>query len=123
MHGLTIDEYLATPMIQKMAQGRPEVYRIYLEDMLTVSNNASKQTSDAITATCCDFRFPNYSEDVQRRTHIWYGKDAMKMFFFKGLKEAFPKANYKDTTGYGHAMYAVEAPEQYVRELREIYSK
>ena len=61
-------------------------------------------------------------QQVQKRMHIWYGKDAMKSFFYKGLRKAYPAANYRDMSNYGHAMYCIMDPESYVKDIENIIS-
>ncbi len=120
MRSKTVEEYLASPMISKITGGHPEVYRVYVEDMLSVCKDLSDVTSDTVTDTCTNQPLETIPESLQKNMHIWYGKDAMKSFFYKGLHRAYPAANYRDMSGYGHAMYCIMDPEGYVKDIDNI---
>ena len=57
---------------------------------------------------------------MQKNLHIWYGKDSMKLFFYSGLRRAYPKANYRDMSEFGHAMYCIMNPAGYVNDIKAI---
>ena len=120
MRSKTVEEYLASPMIGKITGGRPEVYRVYVEDMLTVCKDLQDVTSDTVTDTCTNQPLEAIPVSMQKRMHIWYGKDAMKSFFYKGLRKAYPAANYRDMSKYGHAMYCIMDPKSYVKDIENI---
>ncbi len=44
----------------------------------------------------------------------------MKMFFYKGLRKAYPQAHYRDMSKYGHAMYCIMDPKSYVKDIEKI---
>ena len=123
MRSKTVEEYLASPMISKITGGRPEVYRVYVEDMLNVCKDLTDVTSDTVTDTCTNQPLKSIPVSLQKHMHIWYGKDAMKMFFSKGLKKAYPDANYRDMSKYGHAMYCIMDPAGYVKDIEGLISK
>ena len=119
MRSKTVEEYLATPMISKITGGRPEVYRVYIEDMLTVCKDLTDVTGNTVTETCTNQPLAAIPAALQKHLHIWYGKDAMKMFFYKGLRKAYPQAHYRDMSKYGHAMYCIMDPKGYVKDIEK----
>jgi len=123
MRSKTVEEYLATPMISKITGGRPEVYRVYIEDMLTVCKDLTDVTSNTVTETCTNQPLAAIPAALRKHMHIWYGKDAMKMFFYKGLRKAYPQAHYREMSKYGHAMYCIMDPEGYVKDIEKILRK
>lgn len=47
----------------------------------------------------------------------------MKMFFYKGLQKAYPDANYRDMSKFGHTMYCIMDLEGYVKDIEDIINK
>lgn len=58
--------------------------------MLTVCKGLRDVTSDTVTDTCTNQPLEAIPESLRKHMHIWYGKDAMKSFFYKGLRKAYP---------------------------------
>ena len=79
-------------------------------------------TSNTVTETCTNQPLAPIPAALQKHMHIWYGKDAMKMFFYKGLRKAYPQAHYRDMSKYGHAMYCIMDPKGYVKDIEKIIS-
>ena len=79
-------------------------------------------TSDTVTETSTNQPLAAIPAALQKHMHIWYGKDAMKMFFYKGLRKAYPQAHYRDMSKYGHAMYCIMDPKGYVKDIEKIIS-
>lgn len=71
MRSKTVEEYLASPMTSKITDGRPEVYRVYVEDMLNVCKDLSDVTSDMVTDTCTDQLLEAVPTSLQKHMHIW----------------------------------------------------
>lgn len=88
--------------------------------MLTVCKDLRDVTGDTVTDTCTNQPLEAIPESLQKHMHIWYGKDAMKSFFYKGLRKAYPAAKYRDMSKYGHAMYRIMDPESYVKDIENI---
>ena len=88
--------------------------------MLTVCKDLQDVTSDTVTDTCTNQPLETIPVSLQKRMHIWYGKGAMKSFFYKGLRKAYPAANYRDMSKYGHAMYCIMDPKSYVKDIENI---
>jgi pimeloyl-ACP methyl ester carboxylesterase len=81
----------------------------------------SEQTIRNETECCFTFNFPNMSEEMQENIFFVYSKDerAFKSCF-KLLIDAYPVANYKTLTGFGHLGFSVRNTDEYIRVLDAI---
>lgn len=72
---------------------------------------------------CYTFDFPTVSDKKQKDMIFFYAKEekAYKTCY-KGVKNAYPNANYGIVSGYGHLTYSVKEKEKYIEKLKELLS-
>lgn len=117
----TADEVLNMGFIKKLGGGKTSSLRPMLEDMAKVVPYISKQTIKNQVECCYTFDFPEFSEETQSRMYFCYGTDekAYKACY-KGVKKAYPNANYIFKNGHGHLTYSIENTDEYVEMLKDI---
>ena len=117
----TLDEAMNIPIIKKFSNGDPEALKPMIEPLIQVAPFITKASIKNEVECCYTFDFPTMSEEMQQRMYFFYGEEekAYKTCF-KGVKKAYPKANYRVESGYGHLTYACKNTEMYVEWMKEI---
>ena len=121
LNGKTLDEAMNIPIIKKFSNGDPEALKPMIEPLIQVAPFITKASIKNEVECCYTFDFPTISEEMQQRMYFFYGEEekAYKTCF-KGVKKAYPKANYRVESGYGHLTYACKNIEMYVEWMKEI---
>lgn len=117
----TVDEALDMKIIKKFSHGDPNSLKQALESVIKVSPYITKQSIKNEVECCYTFDFPTMSENMQKNIYFYYGSEekAYKTCY-KGIKKAYPSANYKVFDGYGHITYLGNNLEQYLSDIKEI---
>ena len=119
-----IDQILNMKLIKKIARGNTENLRPMIEPMTVTSQFLSKESIKNETECCYTFDFPFFDKESQNRIYFFYGKEekAYKTCY-RGVKKAYPQANFILKEGYGHLMYSIKKTANYVKILIEICGK
>lgn len=117
----TADEVLSMSFIKQFGGDKTSSLRPMLEDMAKVVPFISKQSIKNQVECCYTFDFPEFSDEMQRHMYFCYGTDekAYKVCY-KGVKKAYPNANYIFKDGHGHMTYSIENTRDYIELLRSI---
>jgi hypothetical protein len=69
---------------------------------------------------CYTFDFPKFDEGYQKNLCFFYAKEEKAYrTCIKGVKKAYPYANYKVVSGYGHLTYSAKNTEKYTVIVRK----
>ncbi len=117
----TVDDVMNYSIVKKFSCGDAEALRSSIEAMKEVSPHLTDATIKNETECCYTFDFPSFDEETQKRMYFFFAKDekACKTCL-KHIKKAYPSANYKIVSGYGHLTYASRHPSEYLLMLRNI---
>ena len=116
-----IDKLLNMGFVKQLGGNKVNSLKPMLESIAMVAPFISKGTVKNQVECCYTFDFPSMSEEQQKRMYFLYGMDekAYKTCI-KGVKKAYPKANFILKRGHGHCTYSMDHKDAYVELLRSI---
>jgi hypothetical protein len=116
-----IDDVMNMKLIKQFTNGDTESLRPMMEPMISVAPHLTDESIKNETECCYTFDFPSFEESIQKNLCFFYAKEekAYKTCI-KGVKKAYPDANYKVVTGYGHLTYSARETEKYTQMIRKI---
>lgn len=107
--------------IKQFGGSKVSSLRPMLEDLAEVCPYVSRQSIKNQVECCYTFDFPVMSEEMQKNMYFLYGaEEKAYKTCFKGVKKAYPHANYKVEDGHGHMTFSVEHTDAYVEMLKNI---
>ena len=117
----SVDEIMNMSLVKQFGGSKAGALRPMLEDVAAVAPDISRQTIKNQVECCYTFDFPAMSEEMQKNMHFLYGSEekAYKACF-KGVKKAYPHANFRIEDGHGHLTYSVEHTDDYVQRLKAL---
>ena len=114
LRGKTLEEALREPTIVKFSGGKPERYSNLLGPICQNAAYMSDETLEREADACVTFDYPTMDRDFQKRLYFFYSKEESAWRFCRRkLKRAYPFAQYKLVSGYGHVGYPGEHLEEY----------
>ena len=114
LRGKTLEEVLREPTIVKFSGGKPERYSGLLGPICQNAVYMSDETLEREADACVTFDYPPMDRDFQKNLVFFYSKEESAWRFCrKKLKKAYPFAQYKLVSGYGHVGYPGEHVTQY----------
>ena len=114
LRGKTLEEALREPTIVKFSGGKPERYSNMLGPICQNAAYMSDETLEREADACVTFDFPAMDRDFQRKLYFFYSKEESAWrFCHRRLKRAYPYAQYRLVSGYGHVGYPGEHLEVY----------
>ena len=114
LRGKTLEEALREPTIVKFSGGKPERYSNMLGPICQNAAYMSDETLEREADACVTFDYPAMDRDFQKRLTFFYSKEESAWrFCHRKLKKAYPYAQYKLVSGYGHVGYPGEHLEEY----------
>ena len=114
LRGKTLEEALREPTIVKFSGGKPERYSNLLGPICQNAVYMSDETLEREADACVTFDYPPLDRDFQKHLYFFYSKEESAWRFCrKKLKRAYPCAQYKLVSGYGHVGYPGEHLEEY----------
>lgn len=117
----SIDEILEMKVIQKLSNGDVDSYRALLEPMVEVASLISDQSVQNQNECCYGFDFPQLEESIQEKMVFFYSQEEKAYrSCFEYVKKAYPKAQYKIVSGYGHLSYALKCTDDYIQMLETL---
>lgn len=117
----SVDEIMNMGLVKQLGGSNASALRPMLEDVAAVAPYISKQTIKTQVECCYTFDFPAMEEEMQKNVHFLYGsQEKAYKTCFKGVKKAYPHANYQIEDGHGHMTYSVEHTDDYVQLLKAI---
>lgn len=116
-----VDEVMNMRFIRQLGGSKTNALSSMLEDMAKVIPYISKQTIKNQVECCYTFDFPEFSVDMQKKMYFLYGtEEKAYKACYKGVKKAYPDANYILIKEHGHLTYSVENTDEYIKMLKEI---
>ena len=114
LRGKTLEEALQEPTIVKFSGGKPERYSNMLGPICQNVDYMSDETLEREADACVTFDYPAMDREFQKHLTFFYSKEesAWRLCHRK-LQKAYPFANYKLVSGYGHVGYPGEHLEEY----------
>ena len=121
LRGRTLEEALREPTIVRFSGGKPERYSNMLGPICQNAAYMSDETLEREADACVTFDYPAMDREFQERLHFFYSKEESAWRFCrKKLKKAYPFAQYKLVSGYGHVGYPGEHLEEYCGWLSKL---
>lgn len=121
LNGKTLEEAMNIPIVKKFSNGDPEALKPMIEPIIQVAPFLSKTSLKNEVECCYTFDFPAMSDEMQKRMYFFYAKEEKACrSCLKWVKKAYPKANYRIESGYGHLTYACKHADEYVAWMKEI---
>lgn len=114
LRGKTLEEALKEPTIVKFSGGKPERYSNMLGPICRNAAYMSDETLEREAEACVTFNYPAIDRDFQQRLYFFYSKEESAWrFCHRKLQKAYPYAQYKLVSGYGHVGYPGEHLKEY----------
>jgi len=114
LRGKTLEEALREPTIVKFSGGKPERYSNLLGPICQNAIYISDETLEREADACVTFDYPAMDEDFQKHLYFFYSREESAWrFCHRKLKKAYPHAQYKLVSGYGHVGYPGEHLTEY----------
>ncbi len=114
LRGKTLEEALKDPTIVKFSGGKPERYSNMLGPICRNAAYMSDETLEREADACVTFDYPTMDREFQKRLIFFYSKEESAWrFCHRKLQKAYPFAQYKLVSGYGHVGYPGEHLEEY----------
>lgn len=115
------DDVLNMGLLKKFTNGDTESIRPMVA---SIKETAPYLTAESIyneTECCYTFDFPTIAGEMQKQMHFFYAAEekAYKTCFRQVFK-AYPQANYKIVSGYGHMTYSLKKKNEYIKMLRSL---
>ena len=114
LRGKTPEEALREPTIVRFSGGKPERYGNMLGPICRNAAWMSDETLEREADACVTFDYPAMDREFQKHIVFFYSREESAWRFCgRKLKKAYPFAQYKLVSGYGHVGYPGEHPEEY----------
>ena len=114
LRGKTLTEALREPTIVKFSGGKPERYSNMLGPICQNAAYMSDETLEREADACVSFDYPAMDREFQKHMTFFYSKEESAWRFCRRkLQKAYPFAQYKLVSGYGHVGYPGEHLEEY----------
>ena len=114
LRGKTLEEALREPTIVKFSGGKPERYSSLLGPVCRNAVYMSDETLEREAAACVTFDYPCIDRGFQKHMIFFYSREESAWrFCHRKLQKAYPEAQYKLVSGYGHVGYPGEHLEEY----------
>jgi len=115
------DDVLNMGLIKKITNGDTESVRPMVASMKETAPYLSAGNIYRETECCYTFDFPPIAGEMQKRMHFFYAaEEKAYKTCFRRVFMAYPQANYKIVSGYGHMTYSVKRKDEYLQILRRI---
>ena len=120
MKNKSADDVLQWKLLNAFTNGDTESLRPLIESLIDVAPYLTDESIKAEAECCYTFDFPSFCDEDQKKLLFFYAKEekAYKICY-KGLKHAYPNAEFRVVSGYGHMTYSVRHTEEYVQMLRD----
>jgi hypothetical protein len=116
-----VDDVMNMKLIKQFTNGDTESLRPMMEPMMAVAPNLTDESIKNETECCYTFDFPRFDESFQRNLYFFYAKEEKAYrTCIKGVIKAYPLANYKVLSGYGHLTYSVRETKKYTKMIQKI---
>ncbi len=117
----TIEEALDLKIIKKFSGGDPQALRPMIEPIIEVAPFLTNAGIKNEVECCYTFDFPEFDSNIQKNMHFFYDKEekACKTCL-EGVKKAYPDAEYRIVSGYGHLTYLCKHTDEYAGWIRNI---
>lgn len=123
LRGKTIDEAMNIRILQKFANGDAAALKPMIEPIIRIAPYLNDNSIRNEVECCYTFDFPQFDAEIQRRMHFFYDKDEKACrTCLKLVRNAYPHADYRIVSGYGHLTYCCRHTEDYVDWIRQICS-
>lgn len=120
MRTKSVDEVIGWKFLDKFTAGDTESMHPMIQALADIAPVITDRSIKNENECCYTFDFPGLSEDMQKRVHFFYAR-AEKAYktCIRGVKKAYPHAEYTVVDGCGHLSYSVKNTEKYLEMLRE----
>lgn len=123
LRGKSVEEVIRWKFLNKFSNGQTESLRPMLESLSAVTPHITNESIKNETECCYTFDFPEFSTEFQHHMHFFYAKEEKAYTTcFKHVKKAYPKADFRVESGFGHLTYSLKNTDQYIDWLKQCCS-
>ncbi len=117
----TVDEAMNMKFLKAFAGDKIASLKPMIMSLVSVAPFLTRQSIKNQVECCYTFDFPPATKEMQKQMYFFFGEDekAYKTCR-KGIKKAYPEANYRVEKGQGHMTFSCENTKVYVDWLKEI---
>lgn len=121
MRNKSVDDVIRWKFLNKFSGGDTESFRSVLVSVKRIAPYITKESIRNESECCYTFDFPRFSEEFQKHMHFFYAREEKAYrACYKYVKAAYPKADYRVESGYGHLTYSIKKTDEYVSWLSDI---
>lgn len=123
LRGKTVEEAMNIKILKKLSNGDPDALKPMVEPIIRVAPYLNDNSIRNEVECCYTFDFPQFSTEIQKNMHFLYAKEEKACrSCLKGVQGAYPHADYRIVSGYGHLTYCCKHTDEYVDWIRDICS-
>jgi pimeloyl-ACP methyl ester carboxylesterase len=116
-----IDDVMNMKLVKQLTNGDTQSLRAMMAPTMAAAPYLTDESIRNETECCYTFDFPAFDENFQKSLFFFYAKEEKAYrTCIKGVKKAYPYANYKVVSGYGHLTYSVREIEKYTEMIKKI---
>jgi hypothetical protein len=115
-----IDDVMNMKLVKQLTNGDTQSLRAMMAPTMAAAPYLTDESIRNETECCYTFDFPAFDENFQKSLFFFYAKEEKAYrTCIKGVKKAYPYANYKVVSGYGHLTYSVREIEKYTEMIKK----
>ncbi len=116
-----VDGVVNMKFLYQFTNGDTEALRTMIEALAAVAPYLTNQSIKNETECCYTFDFPDFTKEQQNNMYFFYAaEEKAYKACYKYVNKAYPEANYRVVTGYGHMTYSVKNTDEYIKWLKGI---
>ena len=101
--------------LNKFSGGDTESFRSALVSAKRIAPYITKESIKNESECCYTFDFPQFPMEFQKHMHFFYAKEEKAYRdCYKYVKAAYPEADYRVESGFGHLTYSVRSCRGYL---------
>ncbi len=121
--GKSVEEVIRWKFLNKFSNGDAESMRPMLESLCSVAQHITNESIKNEVDCCYTFDYPEFPTEFLPHMHFFYAKEEKAYTAcFKYVKKAYPKADFRVESGFGHLTYSLKNTDQYIDWLRQCCS-
>lgn len=117
----SVDDVLDMGLIKTITNGDTESVRPMVASIKETAPYLTNESIKNECECCYTFDFPPIPAEMQKCMHFFYAaEEKAYKTCFRYVYTAYPKADYKVVSGYGHMTYSVKKKDEYLAMLRRL---
>lgn len=121
MRNKSVDDVIQWKFLNKFSGGDTESFRSALVSAKRIAPYITEESIRNESECCYTFDFPKFSPAFQKHMHFFYAREEKAYrACYKYVKKAYPEADYRVESGYGHLTYSIKRTEEYLSWISDI---